>query len=97
MKLPEPVAWWNGKETAWFEHELDGYKPPPDATIPLFTEAQLREALASNEAVMRTALEALKQMMSIVAIHSRATKNNFAWAEMDEARAAIKALEEQLK
>lgn len=34
-------------------------------------------------------LEALKQMVSIVAIHSRATKNNFAWAEMDEARAAI--------
>ena len=97
MKMPEPVAWWNGKETAWFEHELDGYKPPPDATIPLFTEAQLREALAGNEAVMRVALEALKQMMSIVAIHSRATKNNFAWAEMDEARAAIKALEEQLK
>ena len=97
MKLPDPVAWWNGKETAWFEHELDGYKPPPDATIPLFTEAQLREALASHELVMRMALEALKQMMSIVAIHSRATKNNFAWAEMDEARAAIKALEEQLK
>ena len=34
-------------------------------------------------------LEALRQMVSIVAIHSRATKNNFAWAEMDEARAAI--------
>lgn len=34
-------------------------------------------------------LEALKQMVSIVVIHSNATRNNFAWAELDEARAAI--------
>lgn len=32
----EPVAWWNGKETAWFEHELDGNLPPDDAKIPLY-------------------------------------------------------------
>lgn len=81
MKLPEPVAWWDGKETAWFEHELDGYKPPPDATIPLFTEAQLREALASHEAVMRQALKCLKNSNAV---------------SFDDLH-AIAALEEQLK
>ena len=32
---------------------------------------------------------ALKEMVSIVEIHSSATKNNFAWAELEEARAAL--------
>ena len=81
MKLPDPVAWWNGKETAWFEHELDGCKPPPGATIPLFTEAQLREALAQQEAVMRMALKCLKNSNAV---------------SFDDLH-AIKALEEQLK
>ena len=85
MKLPDPVAWWNGKETAWFEHELDGYKPPPGATIPLFTEAQLREALAQQEAVMRMALELLGP---------QAPECCGCAAEWNE---AIKLLEEQLK
>ena len=30
----EPVAWWNGKETAFFEHEVDG--PFGEVTIPLY-------------------------------------------------------------
>ena len=33
--------------------------------------------------------EALKELMSIVKIHSRNTDDNFAWAEMSEARAAL--------
>lgn len=33
----EPVAWWNGKETAWFEHELCGWQAPDGCTIPLYT------------------------------------------------------------
>ena len=32
---------------------------------------------------------ALKEMVSIVEIHSHATKNNFAWAELEEARVAL--------
>jgi len=32
----EPVAWWNGKETAWFEHELCGWQAPDGCTIPLY-------------------------------------------------------------
>ena len=32
---------------------------------------------------------ALKEMVSIVEIHSSATKNNFAWAELEDARAAL--------
>lgn len=34
-------------------------------------------------------LEALEQLLSIVAIHQRATKNNFAWAEVEFAREVI--------
>lgn len=30
----EPVAWWNGKETAFFEHETDG--PIGEVSIPLY-------------------------------------------------------------
>ena len=32
----EPVAFWNGKETAWFEHELCGHPAPDGCTIPLY-------------------------------------------------------------
>lgn len=48
------------------------------------TEANARLIAAAPEL-----LEVLKQMVSIVVIHSNATGNNFAWAELDEARAAI--------
>ena len=47
------------------------------------------EANAKLIAAAPELLEALKQMVSIVVIHSNATGNNFAWAELDEARAAI--------
>ena len=100
MKLPDPVAWWNGKETAWFEHELDGYKPPPDATIPLFTEAQMREALASHEAIMRMALEALNGLFGIPEQWTGQGGGGVSvWrlGGSDQPRAAIKALKEQLK
>ena len=33
----EPVAWWNGRETVWFEHELMGTNPPIENPIPLYT------------------------------------------------------------
>jgi len=33
--------------------------------------------------------EALRELMSIVSIHQKATRNNFAWAEMDFAREAL--------
>ncbi|TEA78682.1 hypothetical protein [Allopusillimonas ginsengisoli] len=32
---------------------------------------------------------ALSELASIVEIHSRATNNNFAWAELDEAKIAL--------
>jgi len=35
--------------------------------------------------------QALKDMVSIVQIHSRATDNNFAWAELEEAKIALNA------
>lgn len=41
--------------------------------------------------VVRQLVEALEQLMSIVKIYSRATSNNFAWAEMDFAKEALAA------
>lgn len=46
------------------------------------------------DAVVRQVVEALEQLMSIVKIHSRATSNNFAWAEMDFAKEALAAAKE---
>jgi len=34
LKHGEPVGWWNGKETAFFEHETDG--PVGEVSIPLY-------------------------------------------------------------
>lgn len=45
-------------------------------------------------AVVKQLIEALEQLMSIVTIHSRSTSNSFAWAEMDEAKAALAAAKE---
>ena len=45
-------------------------------------------------AVVAQLVEALEQLMSIVTIHSRATSNSFAWAEMDEAKEALAAAKE---
>ena len=47
-------------------------------------------------------LDALIQLGTIVKIHSKATKNNFAWAEMEYAREVIEkatgmSIEEVLK
>ena len=41
----EPKAWWNGKETAFFEHETDG--PVGECSIPLY--ATPHEAIIAAE------------------------------------------------
>ena len=78
MKLPEPVA-------EVLDHHARNQNNEITADLPcgtrLFTEAQLREALAQQEAVMRMALEALNGADQID-------------TDMQD---AIKALEEQLK
>lgn len=37
-------------------------------------------------------VESLKELMSIVRIHSDNTENNFAWAEMSEAERTLRSL-----
>ena len=37
-------------------------------------------------------VESLKELMSIVKIHSENTNNNFAWAEMSEAERTLRSL-----
>ena len=97
MKMPELVAWsvtWDKRHCGNFffrkedatahKQRLDS-KFPQDAreVVGLVEEAQLREALASQEAVMRQALEALKVY-----------KQGF---RCPYTAPAIKALEEALK
>lgn len=44
-----PVAWWNGRETVWFEHELMGLNPPIEDAIPLYTAPTPRKPLSEDE------------------------------------------------
>lgn len=96
MNLPEPVAWmydftitgedevytnWVTQDPTEVGKEVEGIRN----VRTLYSEAQLREALASNEAVMRQALELLGPQAPECC--GCATE----WNE------AIKALEEQLK
>jgi hypothetical protein len=37
----KPVGWWNGRETAWFEHETD--RPVDDCIIPIYTAPPQRQ------------------------------------------------------
>lgn len=53
-----------------------------------------RPVPTNDPTVVRQLVEALEQLMSIVKIHSRATSNNFAWAEMDFAKEALAAAKE---
>ena len=82
------VACWNACDGLTTEH-LENIDMLGETLAGRFAafHASERELMDTRDEL----LEALKQMVSIVAIHSRATKNNFAWAEMDEARAAIAA------
>ena len=47
-KQNDPVAWWNGKETAFFEHETDG--PVGEVKIPLYTIPPTAEQIANETA-----------------------------------------------
>ena len=72
----EPVAWWNGKETAWFEHELCGWQAPDGCTIPLYaapvsakrewvdlTDGEIHELVLTWEAnaLVRAVIAAFKE------------------------------------
>lgn len=47
---PLPIGFWNGKETAYFEHELvDGLLPTGDCTIPLYIDPPARKPLTDEE------------------------------------------------
>lgn len=78
MKLPEPVGWQQvSTGQVWL------FKANKD-DLALFTEAQLREALAQHEAVMRQALSAIRA----VGMSGTATKK----ARDTAAKALVEAL-----
>lgn len=91
MKLPEPVA-------EVLDHHARNQNNEITADLPcgtrLFTEAQLREALASHEAIMRMALEALQRMERYgnTFLYRRDEQNPH-----EQICEAIKALENALK
>lgn len=71
------------------------FNPDWDVVTPMVEEQQrMAKRVEELEAVGAQLVEALEQLMSIVTIHSRATSNSFAWAEMDEAKAALAAAKE---
>jgi hypothetical protein len=79
-----PVAWMSpSRERLEFSRADTVYG---SHTIPLYTHPA--------PDVTKQLVEALEQLMSIVTIHSRATSNSFAWAEMDEAKEALAAAKE---
>lgn len=93
MNLPEPVAWYYTRDTDV------GISFAPDRDTEkywqkLFTEYQLREALARQEAVMTQALEALKRMERYgnTFLYRRDEQNPH-----EQTCEAIKALKEALK
>lgn len=57
MNLPEPVAWVHKNDFGRLMFSSSPTVPP--WSFPVFTEAQLREALARQEAVMRRVVELL--------------------------------------
>lgn len=94
MKLPEPVMWASDKsQSMWGASDESGHpfhiickgRKVRSHQISLFTEAQLREALARQAAVMRHVLDVLGP---------QAPECCGCKAEWNE---AIKALEEALK
>lgn len=92
MKLPEPVAWMSNESK---RRLADGgnrkgavpvhQRKSSISKIPLFTEDQLREALARQEAVMRHVLDVLGPQAPEC------------WGCKAEWNEAIKALEDALK
>lgn len=96
MKMPDPVAWMDRDGDVYKELPTPYWNPPHQA---LFTEAQMREALASHEAVMRMALEALNGLFGIPDQWTGQGGGGVSvWrlGGSDQPRAAIKALEDAL-
>lgn len=65
-----------------------GNDPGLDPTLDWATE-EIARIRAEERAKVERLREALKELMSIVTIQSEYTDDNFAWAEMIEARKAL--------
>lgn len=71
----------------WFEGDMPG----KDALIDMI-RARDREIVEDSQKEIGWLVESLKELMSIVKIHSNNTDNNFAWAEMSEAERTLRSL-----
>ena len=75
------------------------YKPPADATMPLYTETQLRAEIERRDAVLRMALETMKEAQDLFSCVETCSRNNFvnlASEQVDCLTSQIKAIQEVL-
>jgi hypothetical protein len=49
-----------------------------------------------NKEKIQKVIDAMKELVSIVEIHSEHTSNNFAWAELEEAHKALSIMQEEI-
>ena len=71
--------------------------PPLAGRGPTKCEMELLDKLKSQSALMDDMAEALRELKSIVNIHSHVTRNNFAWAEVEQADDVLTRYEESKK
>lgn len=59
----EPIGYWNGKEKAWFEHELCGHAAPDGCNIPIYTTppTAAQAARQMKEAAVKVCNESLEE------------------------------------
>ena len=64
-KKQKPVAWWNGRRTAWFDFEVD--RPLDECKIPIYTAPPQREWVGLTDKEKAEILESVgySQLMSV--------------------------------
>lgn len=80
---------WRPADIGDWKYVSIGEKQSPSVCKVYGSNDETLEANARLIACCPEMLEALIELISIVKIHSEATKNNFAWAEVDYAKEII--------
>lgn len=66
-----------------------GYERDMESQLRAIANGDKKSLSMQSANQIRHLKQALKEMISIVEIHSSVTGNNFAWAELEEAKRAI--------
>lgn len=97
MTMPEfkPIGFWNGKESAFFEHEYEGEFPPPGHSIPIHTSNQLNQAYSAGQAELIAAREEIEKLKDCFAIEGG--KVDVLEQLLTQSREEIKTLQTNLR